>query len=394
MSGIIGVINTTKAKYACNMAEKALSKLNNAKDYIQSQGEIELPANLKAVEDDIKKCKSLLESCPNTLKGWITTVNGSIYRWNKVETKNYNTVKLKKIETSLSLFKLKYKGMELFYDSLNKINKKNGKANPLEQIWKDGRRSKMEPNESMLETLFKGTRHKASDTSVDEFIVQAFYVMAFARASLNTDTKTIYGNSHTQIPGDFEEYSSPAQLEENVKYLERHNVNLHDTVRYLSCDRLIARTLYYLGYRDQPKGGITCGPVAQEWLTKHGFEVSNNVDDIKYGSIIMVKHPGSDKFGHMFINVSFDKDTWESARFDSGSNLRISTEQPISVKEWAYRKDDFMVFNIPEKDEVTLDKHITTLNDLKKDKTATAIKNGNVITTPIKKNKKKSYDND
>ena len=117
--------------------------------------------------------------------------------------------------------------------------------------------------------------------------------------------------------------------------------------RIISCDRLIARALWDLGFTDQRKGGETCGSL-DTYLSNHGFVRSQSFRDIKKGSIILVKHNGIGYWSHAFVCLSFNPSTFVTSRYDTGSNQRIQSVQPLTNLAWGYRKDTVLVFNIPE----------------------------------------------
>jgi len=118
----------------------------------------------------------------------------------------------------------------------------------------------------------------------------------------------------------------------------------------ISCDRLVAKALYDLGYRDQPRGGITVINMAS-YLRAWGFEESHDPSAIRRGSIMLVRHvnhPGSgDTYCHAFVVVDYDPASWMTVRYDCGTNGRIRAMQPLSVG-WGYLKDQIAVFNIPQ----------------------------------------------
>lgn len=115
----------------------------------------------------------------------------------------------------------------------------------------------------------------------------------------------------------------------------------------ISCDRLIARALWNLGFTDQRRGGETCGSL-DSYLSNHGFIRSTSFGDIKPGSIILVKHSGKNYWSHAFVMVKFNPGNYVSSRYDTGSNERIRSVQPLNNVWWAYRKDVVLVYNIPE----------------------------------------------
>ena len=115
----------------------------------------------------------------------------------------------------------------------------------------------------------------------------------------------------------------------------------------ISCDRLIAKALWDLGCRDQQQGGEVVSTL-EDYLTKHGFKKSTAKKDIKQGSILLVTHKGAKHYGHAFVCVSC-YDDWTTDRYDSGSDSRIQKKQPLKGISWEYQKENFAVFNIPEK---------------------------------------------
>ena len=119
--------------------------------------------------------------------------------------------------------------------------------------------------------------------------------------------------------------------------------------RIISCDRLIARALWNLGFTDQRRGGETCGSL-DGYLSKHGFIRSTSFSDIKPGSIILVKHNGYNYWSHAFVAVSFNKNNFLTDRYDTGSNQRIQSVQPLKNLAWGYRRDVVLVYNIPEQE--------------------------------------------
>ena len=115
----------------------------------------------------------------------------------------------------------------------------------------------------------------------------------------------------------------------------------------ISCDRLVAKALYDLGYTDQPIGGITCGNM-DSYLAAHGFVRSTSWADVKRGSIMLVKHTGKTYISHAFVFASdFNLETMRGDRYDAGSDNYIQSPQPIRDVGFWYRTDDIIVYNIP-----------------------------------------------
>lgn len=116
----------------------------------------------------------------------------------------------------------------------------------------------------------------------------------------------------------------------------------------ISCDRLIAKALYDLGYTDQRRGGEVCGSL-DAWLSAHGFERSTSIYDAKRGSIMLVSHKGKDHCSHAFVLASdFDFQAMKADRYDTGSNGFIRSQQPLRSLGFWYRTDHIVVYNIPE----------------------------------------------
>ena len=94
----------------------------------------------------------------------------------------------------------------------------------------------------------------------------------------------------------------------------------------ISCDRLVARALWDLGYTDQIKGGIALGRDFEGYLMKHGFKRSTSMDAVKAGSVLVVMNPsGSSR--HVFVVASRKGDTF--TRYDCGSTEWIRSRQPL-----------------------------------------------------------------
>lgn len=115
----------------------------------------------------------------------------------------------------------------------------------------------------------------------------------------------------------------------------------------ISCDRLVAKALYDLGYTDQPIGGITCGN-ADEYLSAWGFERGESMYDIRTGSILLVRHMWASGTDHMFVAAGpFDFGSMTCDRYDCGSQGFIEREQPLRSLRFTYDTDHVIVYNIP-----------------------------------------------
>lgn len=94
----------------------------------------------------------------------------------------------------------------------------------------------------------------------------------------------------------------------------------------ISCDRLVARALWDLGYTDQIKGGIALGRDFEGYLIKHGFKRSTSMAAAKAGSVLVVMNPsGSSR--HVFVIASRSGDRY--TRYDCGSTEWIRSKQPL-----------------------------------------------------------------
>ena len=115
----------------------------------------------------------------------------------------------------------------------------------------------------------------------------------------------------------------------------------------ISCDRLISKALWDLGYTDQHSGGMGVGEL-DDYLSSHGFIRSTSMQDITDCSIMLVKHQGEDYFGHAYVALGFDFNTMTGDRYDTGCQSFIDQPQPLRGKGFWYRTDDLIVYNIPE----------------------------------------------
>lgn len=94
----------------------------------------------------------------------------------------------------------------------------------------------------------------------------------------------------------------------------------------ISCDRLVARALWDMGYTDQIRGGIALGRDFEGYLVKHGFKRSTSMKDAKPGSVFVVMNPsGSSR--HVFVIASRSGDRY--TRYDCGSTEWIRSKQPL-----------------------------------------------------------------
>lgn len=105
---------------------------------------------------------------------------------------------------------------------------------------------------------------------------------------------------------------------------------------WIACDRMIARALWDLGYRDQKAGGWNVRELASA-LPRWGFKVSHNMADVRANSIVIVGR-GADQYYHAFFVVSRSGNN--CTKYDCGSNDRVRTVQPfvnVPIMEWSDR---------------------------------------------------------
>lgn len=124
--------------------------------------------------------------------------------------------------------------------------------------------------------------------------------------------------------------------------------------KVISCDRLVAKALWDLGYTDQPTSTTTTSGITifnmDEYLTTHGWSRSDSLTDIHYGSIVLTKDVDG-KPVHTFVSVA-DYAYGMIAKFDEGSQARIQSCQPFA-ETWS-GMNVLHVYNIampePERD--------------------------------------------
>ena len=97
----------------------------------------------------------------------------------------------------------------------------------------------------------------------------------------------------------------------------------------ISCDRLIARALYDLGYKDQRTGGETCGTL-DSWLPAHGFKKVTNTSDILPGAVVAVRNKNQSYINHVFVVETYNSKTAMCTKYDAGGNNLIQMKQPVS----------------------------------------------------------------
>ncbi len=122
--------------------------------------------------------------------------------------------------------------------------------------------------------------------------------------------------------------------------------------KIISCDRMIARALYNLGYTNQPKGGITVLNM-ETYLMSWGFSKITDANKLTHGDIVLMKANGTNAptaAWHTFLCDQFWS-TGQIWKYDCGSQARINTAQPfqnVPLNEWS-NKSFYCGFRVPTK---------------------------------------------
>lgn len=109
----------------------------------------------------------------------------------------------------------------------------------------------------------------------------------------------------------------------------------------ISCDRLIARALYNLGFKAQPAGGITVLNMEQ-YLLSWGFTKITDPNKLTHGDIVLMKQNGTtapNAMWHTFLIDAFYSVN-KIDKYDCGSQSRIQSAQPfksVPLDEWTNR---------------------------------------------------------
>lgn len=129
------------------------------------------------------------------------------------------------------------------------------------------------------------------------------------------------------------------------KYGDSHSVPPCSDKK-ISCDRLVARALYDLGYTDQPNGGITCNQFPT-YLYNWGFVGTKKKSEIKSGAVVAVGK--GDNIEHVFVVESYNPLTDICNKYDTGSDERIRNGayyKNVKLVEWANR-EFIAAWNVP-----------------------------------------------
>lgn len=157
---------------------------------------------------------------------------------------------------------------------------------------------------AQLESAYKS--RQSTDNGTNKFLEAVSKVAAQAKSE-----EWIYGDSHAMPPC---------------------------SDKKISCDRLIARALYDLGYKDQPQGGTTINLGIDAYLQKCGFTKVAAKSQIKAGAVVAVGQNG--KMNHVFVVESYNSSTDLCRKYDTGSDARIKKGAyyaNVKLVEWTDR---------------------------------------------------------
>ena len=111
---------------------------------------------------------------------------------------------------------------------------------------------------------------------------------------------------------------------------------------YISCDRLISRSLWDMGYTNQPAGGWISAQLPAA-LQAIGFTRVTDRRLLVPGSVVIVGL-GSDPTYHTFAITAYNPATDLCDKYDMGSDARIQQPQPfrnVPLVEWPDRYFSF-----------------------------------------------------
>lgn len=120
----------------------------------------------------------------------------------------------------------------------------------------------------------------------------------------------------------------------------------------ISCDRLVARALWNLGYQDQPKGGITVLNM-ENYLLAKGLKKITDPNALNAGDIVLMKQRGTvspTADWHTFVLTMFASQA-NISKYDMGSQERIKSYQPftlVPLNQWPGSKEFYCAFRIDE----------------------------------------------
>lgn len=120
--------------------------------------------------------------------------------------------------------------------------------------------------------------------------------------------------------------------------------------KIISCDRMVARALYNLGFKDQRIGGEVCTTLPT-YLVAHGWKATTSMANIKPGAIVAVRNKNTSSIDHVFVVTEYNAKTGYCSKYDCGSKSRIDSTQPfknVKLMEWA-NKVFVAAWNVPDK---------------------------------------------
>lgn len=126
----------------------------------------------------------------------------------------------------------------------------------------------------------------------------------------------------------------------------------------ISCDRLVARALWNLGYQAQPKGGITVINM-EAYLLNWGFRKITDANSLMPGDIVLMRNASTipNAGWHAFVISAFTSQN-KISKYDCGGavgdNWRINAVQPftnVPLNEWGGGRAFYAAYRVNSKDE-------------------------------------------
>lgn len=176
------------------------------------------------------------------------------------------------------------------------------------------------------------------------FIIQLILLCIVNPNYSKAITDIDYSNEIAIIPSftSYEDFVNKfLQAAENVYHIAHEHWHYEDSSSIppcadgkITCERLICRALWDIGFTDQKSGGFPVkGGVPGEYLLTHGFEFHEGQYDIQPGDIVRVNGGReSGDYGHTFLIVEYDPETQICKKFDMGHESRIRMAQPFTAQ--------------------------------------------------------------
>ena len=217
-----------------------------------------------------------------------------------------------------------------------------GGLNPTKRIF--NRASKPYTVESIMASLKKDQSDSSSNNQVGDKVYWSRhlkcqeYVNKYVVDEQSSSTKKKEINSKNFLNA----VKSVYQTAHDNKYTYGDSKGIPPTSdKVISCDRLIAKALWDMGYTDQPtstsgRSGI-CVDQMDSYLQKYGFVKTTKTSEIKPGAVVAVGSGTSPD--HVFVVVSINGT--KVSKYDMGSQQRINASQPfnnIELVEWSNKK--------------------------------------------------------